>query len=163
MIDEIDTKIISILQKDARISNAEIARRLNMAPSATFERLKKLEKRGIIRDYVTLLDPKSLNMGLLAFVFIKTSEKREKWDVGEIVSQIPEVLEVHDIAGEDCYLLKVRTRDTKSLYILLKNKFGTIPSVASTRTTIVLQTKKETTQLPLNAIIEDIEKTEMKE
>ena len=150
MIDSIDVKILSLLQKNARISNAEIARQLNMAPSGILERIRKLKERGIIEGYVTCLNPKVLNMDLLAYVFIKTNEKREKWDVAEMVAEIPEVLEIHDIAGEDCYLVKLRTKSTDALYELLRTKFGSIPSIASTRTTIVLRTIKETTMLPLD-------------
>lgn len=150
MIDAIDLKILSIIQNDARISNAEIARQLKMAPSGILERIRKLQKKDIIKGYMTFLNPKSLDLGLLAFVFIKTNEKREKWDVGEIVARIPEVLEVHDIAGEDCYLVKLRTKNTDTLFRLIRDKFSKIPAIASTRTTIVLQTMKETIQLPLH-------------
>lgn len=149
MLDTIDRKILIMIQADARISNAEIARRLRMAPSGILERLRKLKDRGVIKDYMTHLDPKAVEMSLLAFVFIKTAEKDEKWDVGAAVAQIPEVLEVHDIAGEDCYIIKIRTKDTDSLYRLLRDKLGRIPAVTSTRTTIVLRTVKETVELPL--------------
>lgn len=149
MIDDIDRKILSLLQKDARMPNAEIARRLKMAPSGILERLRRLKERGIIRAYMTHLDPRALDFGLLAFVFIKTNEKRVKWDVGEIIAKIPEVLEVHDIAGEDCYVVKLRTKDTESLYRLLRDNFGSIDAIASTRTTIVLRSTKDTTELPL--------------
>lgn len=149
MIDDIDRKILSLLQKDARMPNAEIARRLKMAPSGILERLRRLRERGIIRAYMTHLDPRALDFGLLAFVFIKTNEKRVKWDVGEIIAKIPEVLEVHDIAGEDCYVVKLRTKDTESLYRLLRDNFGSIDAIASTRTTIVLRSTKDTTELPL--------------
>lgn len=149
MIDDIDHKILSFLQINARISNAEIARRLKMAPSGILERLRRLKERGIIKAYLTHLDPKSLDFGLLAFIFIKTNEKRVKWDVGEIMAKIPGVLEVHDIAGEDCYVVKLRTKDTESLYRLLRDNFGSIDAIASTRTTIVLRTLKDTTELPL--------------
>lgn len=149
MLDDIDRKILSMIQKDARLSNAEIARRLKMAPSGILERLRKLKEKGIIKDYVTLVNPKSVDMGLLAFVFIKTSEKSEKWDVGEMVAKIPEVLEVHDIAGEDCYLVKLRTKDTDTLYQLLREKFGRINAINASKTTIVLRTIKETNQLPI--------------
>jgi Lrp/AsnC family leucine-responsive transcriptional regulator len=149
MIDNIDHKILSLVQINARISNAEIARRLKMAPSGILERLRRLKERGIIKAYSTHLDPKALDFGLLAFVFIKTNEKRVKWDVGEIIAKIPEVLEVHDIAGEDCYVVKLRTKDTESLYRLLRDNFGSIDAIASTRTTIVLRSIKDTTELPL--------------
>jgi len=152
MIDDIDRKILSLLQGNARISNAEIARSLKMAPSGILERLRRLKERGIIKAYATHLDPKALDFGLLAFVFIKTNEKRVKWDVGEIMAKIPEVLEVHDIAGEDCYVVKLRTKDTESLYRLLRDNFGSIDAIASTRTTIVLRSIKDTTELPLGDI-----------
>jgi Lrp/AsnC family leucine-responsive transcriptional regulator len=149
MIDNIDRKIVEIIQKDARVSNAEIARRLKMAPSGILERLRRLKKRGVIKEYVTRLDPKALDFGLLAFVYIKTNEKRGKWDVGETIAKIPEVLEVHDIAGEECYVVKLRTKDTDSLYRILRDNFGSIDAIASTRTTIVLRTLKNTIELPL--------------
>jgi Lrp/AsnC family leucine-responsive transcriptional regulator len=122
-----------------------------MAPSGILERMRKLKKRGIIKEYAARLDPKALDMDMLAFVFIKTSEKDEKWDVGSMVAQIPEVLEVHDIAGEDCYIIKIRTKDTDSLYKLLRGKLGKIGAITSSRTTIVLRTIKETTRFPLQA------------
>ena len=150
MLDNIDKKILMMMQKDARLSNAEMARRLKMAPSGILERIKKLKEKGYIKDYVTLVDPKALDMGMLAFVFLKTSEKSEKWDVGEMVSQIPEVLEVHDIAGEDCYLIKLRTKDTDTLYQLLREKFGRVKAINASKTTIVLRTVKETCQIPIN-------------
>ena len=121
MLDNIDRRILSIIQNDARITNSEIGRRMRMAPSGILERIRKLKERGVIKDYVARLDPKAVDMDLLAFVFLKTDEKDEKWDVGTAVARIPEVLEVHDIAGEDCYVLKVRTKDTSSLYRLLRS------------------------------------------
>ena len=150
MLDNIDVEILSILQSNARISNAEIARQLGMAPSGILERIRKLNEQGIIQGYHTRLNPKAVDMDLLAYVHVKTNEKREKWDVAEIVSKLPEVLEVHDVAGEDCYLVKLRTKDTESLYELLRDRFGSIPSIVSTRTTIVLRTVKDTHVLPLH-------------
>lgn len=149
MIDNTDEYILNIIQNDSSVSNVDISRQLGMAPSATLERIRKLKEKGVIKGYHARINPKSVDMGLLAFIHIKTNTEREKWDVADIVSRIPEVLEVHDIAGEDCYLVKLRTRDTESLYELLRNKFGSIPSVESTRTTIVLRTMKETTVLPV--------------
>lgn len=147
--DMIDLKILDLLQEDARISNVEIARRLKMAPSGILERIRKLKERGYIQEFTTRMNPKALDQGLLAFVFLKTGTATEKWDVGALAAEIPEVLEVHDIAGDDCYMLKVRTRDTDSLYQLLRDKLGKIGSVLSSRTTIVLRTVKETSKIPL--------------
>lgn len=147
MIDGIDEQILTILQNDARISNAEIARQIGLAPSAVLERLRKLEDRGVIVGYRTEIDPRSVEFGLTVFVAVKTSECGG--DAEEALVAIPEVLEVHDVAGEDSYLLKIRTKDTDALGRLLREKIKPIPNVLSTRTIVVLQTFKETNALPL--------------
>ena len=74
MIDTMDSSILAILQEDARISNAELARRVGMAPSAVFERIRKLEERGVIRGYSAAVDPALLGLGLLAYVFVRGDE-----------------------------------------------------------------------------------------
>lgn len=150
MIDDIDTKILAILQQDARIANADIARRLGMAPSAIFERIRKLEARGVIAGYTARLNPRALDRGLLAFVFVRADERLghpERTDAR--LAAIPGVQEVHHIAGEDCYLVKVRVADTEALSHLLREGFGAIETIRSTRTTIVLSTVKESAALPL--------------
>jgi Lrp/AsnC family leucine-responsive transcriptional regulator len=149
MIDEIDQAILRLLQENARMSNAEIARRVEMVPSAVFERVRKLEARGIIRGYEPRLAPKELGYGLVAFVFVRAEQLVGRCQTGELLAAIPEVQEVHHIAGEDCYLVKVRVADTDALGRLLRDAFGALSEVRSTRTTIVLSTLKETSQLPL--------------
>ncbi|MEQ1604379.1 MAG: Lrp/AsnC family transcriptional regulator [Pyrinomonadaceae bacterium] len=147
MIDGTDEQILTILQNDARISNAEIARQIGLAPSAVLERIRKLEDRGIIRGYRAEIDPRAVEFGLTVFVTVKTSECGS--DAEEALAAIPEVLEVHDVAGEDCFLLKIRTKDTDALGKLHREKIRTIPSVISTKTIVVLQTFKETNALPI--------------
>jgi Lrp/AsnC family leucine-responsive transcriptional regulator len=149
MIDETDHQILSLLQDDARLPNAEIARRLGMAASAIHERIKKLEARGLIQAYEARLDPGPLGRKLLAFVFVRSDELPGEALTGDRLAAIPEVLEVHHVAGEDCYLAKVRCSDTEELGRLLRQRFGSIPTVRSTRTTIVLGTLKESGKLPL--------------
>lgn len=149
MIDEIDTGILTILQNNARTPNAEIARQLEMAPSAILERIRKLEARGVITGYETRLCPEALGLGLVAFVFVRADERVGQAQAGTQLAAIPEVQEVHHVAGEDCYLVKVRVADTAALGRLLRERFGAIESVRSTRSTIVLTTLKETAQLPL--------------
>lgn len=150
MNDDIDEKILIILQSDARTSNAEIARQLGMAPSAIFERIRKLEARGVIAGYETRLNPGALEAGLLAFVFVRDEAAYGTLETGAALSAIPEVQEVHNVAGEDCYLVKVRVADTEALARLLRERFGAIPSIRSTRTTIVLDTLKETAKVHLS-------------
>ena len=149
MIDEMDRRILSLLQQDARLPNAEIARRVGMAPSATLERLRKLEERGVIQGYEARLDPRKIGFGLTAFIFVKANDKAAEQDTGERLRQHPNVLEVHHIAGEDCYLVKVRAIDTEDLGRMLKADFSAMPSVVSTRTTIVLGTLKESLRIPI--------------
>lgn len=155
MIDDIDGKILSILQSDARTSNAEIARRLAMAPSAILERIRKLETRGLIDGYEARLNPKALNMGLLAFIYVRADERIGSRVIGDELAAFPEVQEVHHIAGEDCYLLKVRVADTNALSDLLRQRLGPIDAIRSTRTTIVLSTIKETAQIPLPSTVKE--------
>jgi Lrp/AsnC family leucine-responsive transcriptional regulator len=146
-----------ILQSNARTSNAEIARRVGLAPSAIFERIRKLEEKRLITGFTAKLDARQLGFGLIAFVFVKTDERAGATDAGVELAAIPEVLEVHNVAGEDCYLVKVRVADTEALGTLLRERLGAIPSVRSTRTTIVLQTTKETSEIPLTATAEPLE------
>ena len=148
MIDVVDTKILMILQRNARTSNAEIAREVGLAPSAVFERIRKLEERGVIHDYRAEIDPHAAELGLLAFIFIRSNDRPGVEDTAAHLAELPEILELHHVAGEDCFLAKVRSRDTDALGRLLRD-LGAIPSISSTRTTIVLGTIKETGILPL--------------
>lgn len=147
MINEIDSQILNIIQQNARISNAEIARQVGFAPSAVLERVKKLEERGIIRGYAAELDAAQIGFGLTAFIFVRTKDCSDEAD--KLLAAIPEVLEVHDVAGDEDYLLKVRARDAEDLSRILREKLKNVPNVISTRTTVVLQTIKETTALPI--------------
>jgi len=158
MIDGIDKQILTIIQADARISNAEIARQISLAPSAVLERLRKLEERGVIRGFHTDIDPRTVEFGLTAFVAVRTSECAGPAEAA--LAAIPEVLEVHDVAGEDSYWLKIRTKNTESLGQLLREKIKPIPTVIGTRTTVVLETFKETTALPI--VVEKEAKTRTK-
>lgn len=147
--DEIDLEILELLQSQARTSNAAIARRLEMAPSAILERIRKLEARGVIRGYEARLDPGALGLDLLAFVFVRAEEPPGESTTGERLAEVPEVMEVHHVAGEDCYMVKIRAASPADLGHLLRERFGAIPSVRSTRTTVVLETIAETGRLPL--------------
>lgn len=149
MLDKTDKKILSILQEDASTSNVEIARQLNMAPSGTLERIRKLKERGVIEGYTVRLNPKRLGYGLTAFMFVKSSDRVGEIKNAKLLSAIPEVLELHHIAGEDCYLLKLCAQDTDHLAQILRDKIGPIKSVMSTKTTIVFETVKTGGVFPL--------------
>jgi Lrp/AsnC family leucine-responsive transcriptional regulator len=148
-MDIIDTRILQLLQNNARETQADIARAVGLAPSAVLERIRKLEARGVIRGYVAQLEPKAIGLGMLAFVAVRSEEASGEYDIATALGGFPEVLEVHHVAGEDCYLLKVRARHAEHLGQMLRTRFSRIPGVRSTRTTIVLETVKETPRLPL--------------
>jgi Lrp/AsnC family transcriptional regulator, leucine-responsive regulatory protein len=147
VLDNTDLRILQLMQENARVSNVDMAKKLEMAPSAVLERVKKLEQRKVIRHYTTNIDPASVEQKLLAFIFIKTTESMDCGTIGQALARIPEVQEVHNIAGEDCYLVKVRTADSASLIALMRAKFSKIPNIRSTKTTIVLETVKEDQKL----------------
>lgn len=146
-LDDIDLQILELMQANARISNADLARELTMAPSAVLERVKKLEQKKVILQYNTAISPMALNQKLLAFIFIKTKEIGSDSSIAASLAKIPEVQEVHIVAGEDCFLVKVRTEDAASLMAMMRKSIKRIPNVLSTKTTIVLETVKEQQQL----------------
>ena len=145
--DNIDLEILSLMQENSRISNADIARVLNMAPSAVFERVKKLEKKKIILQYTTRLNPAALNQNLIAFVFIQANKGIGNNNTALELAKIAEVQEVHQVAGDDCYLVKIRTTDSASLLEIMRNSLSKIPDIIITKTSIVLETTKEQQQI----------------
>lgn len=152
-LDEKDARILEILQSDGRATNVELARAVELTPSATLERVRKLEERGVIKGYTAIVDPHALGLGLVAFIFMRVDDRDDlvgrAESTAEALSALPSVLELHHLAGEDCFLLKVRARDTNDLYRILRDEFGPFKAIKGTRTTIVLKTVKEATTLPL--------------
>jgi len=146
-IDETDRAILSALQLNARMSNTEIARQVGLGPSATVQRIRKLEESGIVRGYHCVLDARALGQGLVAFIMVRTRDHPIDADTGLRIARIPEVLEVHRSVGEDCFVVKARVRDTDHLACLLDERIRTIPAVSDTRTTIVVKTIKESMAL----------------
>ncbi len=147
ILDKTDLHILRLMQENARISNADMARELGMAPSGILERVKKLEQKNVILQYTARISPDALQQKMLAFIFMKVTDGPGCNDTAQALAKIPEVQEVHNVAGEDCYLVKVRTYDSASLMQLMRTSFSKIPSLLSTRTTIVLETVKEQQQL----------------
>jgi Lrp/AsnC family leucine-responsive transcriptional regulator len=152
MIDEISLNILKILQEKARIPNVEVARQVGMAPSGVLERIRKLEKQGYIDGYEVRLNPKRFGRSLVAFVVVYTQKATDEKNVAKSLSIIPEVQEVHYVAGEDAFLVKVRVSDNEELGRFIQQKISSIKAVKSTRTSIVLSTYKETARIPINDI-----------
>lgn len=152
-MDEKDARILEILQRDGRVTNVELARVVELTPSATLERVRKLEERGLIKGYTAVLDPQALGLGLMAFIFVRVDDREDivlnGEGTGEGLAGLPSVQELHHLAGEDCFLLKVRAKDTDDLYRILRDELGQFKGIRGTRTTIVLKTVKESAVLPI--------------
>ena len=141
-MDDTDFKILNILRKNGRISNQELAQRINLSPSAALERVKKLHRDGVISGYETRINCARLGLGLTVLISLTTDEKLCDHHVAEELVKFPEIVEIYDISGDASYLLKVVTSDTKALHELM-NKIGAIEGVKSSKTTLVLGMFKE--------------------
>ena len=145
--DEIDLKILVILQEKARIPNAEVARQVGMAPSAILERIRKLEQQGIIQGYEVRLNPAHFGQGLVAFIQLQVTGAV---DVGPQLSNIPGAQEVFQISGNCNYLVKLRVTSLQELGRCLREEFATLESVSHVSAQIVLDILKETRKINLN-------------
>ncbi|MCA9930746.1 MAG: Lrp/AsnC family transcriptional regulator [Anaerolineales bacterium] len=154
MLDDIDHQICDLLQSDARMSNAAIAEQVGLTSSTVFERVKKLEKKGVIQRYVAIVDGTAVGKSLTAFVRIVIGTGPDddymscKRQFSQSCLQEPDVLECHTVAGEDCYVLKVRTASPLALESLLERIRSYAPVVRST-SSIVLSTVKEETKISI--------------
>lgn len=142
-LDNIDLKILNLLLQDGRISHTAIAKETDLSGPSVYARVQRMEREGIIKGYTALLAPKKVGRELAAFVRIRTqtpgydSETFERFLLEE-----EQILECHDVDGEDCYILKVRTASTQSLQKLLAT-IRSFPGITRTVTTIALETLKE--------------------
>jgi len=151
-LDEIDRSILRLLQVDARISNADLARRIDLSAPATHARVRRLERSGFIRGYFGVLDPERLGFDLLCFVQVALQvhqhEQIERFR--SLVRGWPEVLETHHLTGEYDYLLKVVLKDRRDLERFAVDRLTPIPGVSRIHTSLVLAEVKSTTALPLD-------------
>jgi Lrp/AsnC family leucine-responsive transcriptional regulator len=150
MLDDIDLTILKILQEKARIPNVEVARQVGMAPSAVLERIRKLERQAYIDGYEVRLNPERFGRRLVAFVTVTTAGPESEPIIGRLLAAIADVQEVHFVAGQDSYLIKVRCADTRALDRLLREKIAPLDGVVATRTAIALTTLKETARISID-------------
>lgn len=142
-LDETDRKILSLLQAEDGVTKAEIARRLRLAQSVVSDRVRRMETRGVICGYVPRLDATAMGYAVLAYVFVKERKPTGNIDTGKLLARVPGVEEVHKIAGEDCFLIKIRARNANELAAVLDTRINPIETIEGTRTTIVLRTVRE--------------------
>jgi Lrp/AsnC family leucine-responsive transcriptional regulator len=142
-LDAKDRKILALVQRDASLAQAEIARRVGLSTAAVNERLRKLEQAGVIRRWVAQVDPVAVGASITAFVEVFIEHPKQERGFIEQVKRLDEVLEIHHITGEFSLLLKVRARDMGGLRELLLNQLNAHEGVRQTRTVMVLSTTKE--------------------
>ncbi len=146
-LDETDIKIIQILQNNGRITNAELAKQIKISPPPTLERVKKLEKGGVIKKYVALVEPAEI--GIESFSFMEVTLSRHGKDAVNkfirAVQKVDEVMECHHITGDADFLLKIAVENIRAYENLVLNRLTDLPNIQHLKTTMVLSTLKNET------------------
>jgi Lrp/AsnC family leucine-responsive transcriptional regulator len=150
-LDRTDLTLLAALQRNARSTYAELGVMVNLKPPAVHDRVKRLESRGFVRRYSAQLDARRVGYELTAFVSAFCAPDLDYDGFTAAVQAFPEVLEIHSVAGDETYLLKVATRSTAHLDDFL-SRIKRVPGVARTRTTLVLSTPFERGGLPVEAL-----------
>jgi Lrp/AsnC family leucine-responsive transcriptional regulator len=148
-LDHTDLLILALVQRDGKLAQSEIAKRVGLSTAAVNERLKKLEKAGVIRRYAAIVDPAAVGAGLTAFVEVFIEHPRHETTFIERMLGLDEVQECHYVTGEFSLLLKIRVRDVDALQDLLLHRLNCLEGVRQTRTLIVLSTLKEECLVPI--------------
>ncbi|MCS6845807.1 MAG: Lrp/AsnC family transcriptional regulator [Caldilineales bacterium] len=149
--DHIDRAILQTLQENARISNADLARQVNLSPPAVHARVRRLEEQGLIRKYVALLDREAAGYDMLCLISVRL-ERHQRRDIDRlraVVQEMPEVLECFHVTGEFDFLLKVVMRNRQELERFVVDRLSSLAGIAHIRTSLVLSEIKSTTALPL--------------
>ena len=141
MLDAIDREILGELERDGRISWQELGRRVRLSPNATGDRVRRLERRGIITGYRAVVDPEKVGAGVSAFILV-TQIAGPRGSLEEAFEGMPWVEECHHIAGEESLMLKVRAESTRALEHLIWD-IRALESVERTKTVVVLATEFE--------------------
>jgi Lrp/AsnC family leucine-responsive transcriptional regulator len=150
-LDDIDLKILDILQKNGRTKRNDLAEAVQLSLPAVSDRLKKLEESGVITGYYATVDARKLGKDITAFIFVTVDSSKHYPSFLEHAKHVDDILECHAITGEGSHLLKVRTANTSSLEKLLA-KIQAWTGVTSTRTNLVLSTTKETSYIKIDGV-----------
>lgn len=142
-MDALDYKIMSLLEKNGRMSWSDLSACLKMSAPSAAERVKRLEEKELIKGYRAVINDDALGIKLTAFVAVSLTHPKHRESFLKAIHALKEVLECHHIAGDDDYLLKVRCKDTDHLDNLLSVNIKSLAGIAKTRTTIVLKAIKE--------------------
>ncbi|MCP3166061.1 Lrp/AsnC family transcriptional regulator [Myxococcus qinghaiensis] len=146
-MDELDFRLVDLLQRDGRATQLELSRAVGLSQPAVAERIRKLEERGVITGYAARVDATKLGKDITAFIGVSIEHPKYFEGFAKKVLALPDVLECHRVAGQDSYLVKVKTANTRTLDSLLVETLRTIAGVTRTQTTIVLSSIKEDTHV----------------
>jgi len=149
--DKVDLSILNLIQEDSTITIKEMAKRLNVSTTPIFERLKRLEKQGVIQKYVALLNPKKVGKKLQVFVDISVVDHRITAidDFVAHIEKFPEIMECYHITGEADFLLKIVVEDIDVYNEFVTRKLSTVPNIGKIRSSFSLSTKKKLTAFNL--------------
>ena len=149
--DSIDRKIIQILQQEGRIANKELAERIGLTTTPTLERVRRLEREGVIKGYSARINKEAVGRGFSAFVQVtlKVHQLNLMEEFTSAIGEIPEILACYHTTGDGDFLLHVVAKDTKDFEQLMRNKLTTLPDVERLHTSIVLNTIKEQSPIPV--------------
>jgi Lrp/AsnC family leucine-responsive transcriptional regulator len=152
-LDSVDISILEHLQANARITNVDLARNVNLTPSPCFSRVRMLEASGVIRRHVTLLDTERLGLRLNVFIQVSLEKQREEalHKFEETIARRPEVMECYLMIGDSDYLLRVLVRDVHDLEHFILNSLTRIPGISNIRSSIALKQVRYETAVPLPA------------
>ena len=147
-LDQTDKQILNILQEDAKITNKELSSRLNLSPTAIYERIKKLERNEIIKNYVALLDESKIQRDFVVFCQIRLLQHAKDYltTFEQDIIALPEVLECHHISGDYDYLLKVAVEDMDAYRAFMVTKLTTLQYIGNTHSSFVISAVKHTTK-----------------
>lgn len=148
-MDEMDRRLLALLQKDGRRASADLAKEVGLSVSATNERVRKLIDSGSVKAIEAIVEPSSVGFGVTAFIFVDLDYTFSEEEFVSKVSSFEQVLELHHVTGTHSYLLKVRERTNEDLNGFMMNSLKRLDAVRATETLIALQTAKETLVLPL--------------
>ena len=148
-MDEKDVNLLKFIQRDARASSSRLGRLVGLSTSAVNERIRKMKKNGVLKEYVTVLNPAAVGLDVCAFIQVLLRGPDDEVEFLERVRDLPEVSECHHVTGQFSYLLKVRTPNVSHLELLLRDAIKNMDGVTRTETMIVLSSPKETTELAL--------------
>jgi Lrp/AsnC family leucine-responsive transcriptional regulator len=151
-LDKIDYLILKILQENSNITNLSLSKRIGLSPAPTLERVKKLEKNGIIKSYHAVVDPIALGLNVMTYILVNIGWHKENASENFLqrVDQIDEVVECTIITGDGDFLLKVLCHDLRAYQDLLFNELSQIPEVERLKTLMTLSTVKNKKVLPLS-------------